>query len=156
MSEGNMTVFLALDTIAAETKIAQLMAHADAQVADWKLKRDQVMRDIRTGMVLISSFMASARMALALVGEQIDPFFSALISMTTATVSMMLSMSAAMSVTVLGAPVGAMLAAAAITLNVLSIGNLIKEQAKITNDFESIRASIDANLASAAASGGSL
>lgn len=150
-----VVISIDVDTTAARAKIDSLMKMADAQVKSWKLKRDEVIRSIRTGMTLISSFVSSARMALSLVGQQIDPFFSSLIAMVMSTVSMMLSISSAVSVTILGAPIGAIMAGAAIGLNVLTTAKLIADQAKITNNFEGIRTSLD-KLGANVARGGTL
>ena len=143
---NDITIGIAVETTEAEMSIEEVKAKADELTRDWKIRRNTLMREIREGFTLISSLWSSFRQAMTLFGQQIDPFYGALIGMVLSTVSMLLSAASTLSATVIGIPLGAILFGLAMSFNILSIGKLLAEN-------ENIRASF-AQLAAAGAAAG--
>lgn len=131
-----------VSTAAAEANIERMKAQADAAVQKWRLQRVEIIQGIRETMTLLSSMMTSASQVMTLIGQQIDPFFSALIGMTLSTISMMLSMSAALSATVIGVPAALLIGSIAIGLNLVLLMKLLKDKAETMTFFTDMRQSM--------------
>ena len=140
---SDVSIGLSVDTTAADMSMDEVKAKADALTRKWKIDRNTLMREIREGFMLISSLWSSFNQAMRLFGQQVDPFYGALIGMVLSTTSMLLSAASTLSATVIGIPLGAILFGVAISFNILSMGKLLA-------DNESIRASF-AQLAAAGA-----
>ena len=115
---------------------------ADQQAREWAIQRNTMLRQIREGFTLISQLMSTVRQAFSIFGAQIDPFYSALIGMTLATASMLLSAASVLSATVLGAPVGAVLFGLALSFQILTLGKIVAD--KIAS--EGVMAQMQSNL----------
>ena len=127
MSE-RVGVFIDVDSAAATAEIAAIKAKTDEVVRQWKIDRTILIQQIREAFTLISQLMSSFRQAMSLFGQQIDPFFSALIGMVFALTSMLISSAAVLKATILGAPVGAIIFGLAVAFNILTIGKLLADK----------------------------
>ena len=144
MVSDNVRITLDVDATAALASIDDVKAQADEQARQWAVQRNTMLRQIREGFTLISQLMSAVRQAFSLFGQQIDPFYSALIGMVLATASMMLSAASVLSATVLGAPVGAVLFGLAMGFQILTLTKLITDKIK----SEGVMAQMQSNLAS--------
>ena len=75
---------------------------------------------------------------MSLLGQQIDPFFSSLVSMVIATTSMILSAATVISGTGIGATIGAYMFAVAMTFNLITLGKLVADKAHTMGLFDNI------------------
>ena len=123
-----VTIIVGVDTTQAEAGIDAVKARADAIVKQWKIDRAILVQQIREGFTLISQLWSTFRQAMSLFGQQIDPFYSALVGMVLSTTSMLISSATAISATILGAPVGAILFGVAISFNILTLAKLIADK----------------------------
>ena len=105
-----------------------MRAALDKLTTEAKIARALVIQTVREGFFLLSSLMSSFRQAMSLFGQQMDPFFSALIGMVLSTTSMLISSATVLTATVLGAPVGAIIFGLAISFNILTLGKLIADK----------------------------
>ena len=129
-------IFLGINTDEVDASIEATQAKADATVAFWRRSRQEILSGIRNTMTMLSTMMSSFRVAMSIIGAQIDPFFSALIGMTLSTVSMMLSLSAALAVTGVGFSAAMLLASIAVGLNIALMGKLINDKTLILKMFK--------------------
>lgn len=128
MVSDRITIYLGVDTTEAESSIDAVKAKADEVTRQWKIDRALLIQQVREGFMLISQMWSSFRQGMSLFGQQIDPFFGALIGMVLSTTSMLISSATAISATVLGAPVGAILFGVAVSFNIISIAKLIADK----------------------------
>ena len=136
---SNVTVGIVVDSIQAQLAIQDIRAQAEAATRDWKSRRQEIMSGIRQTMTHISSLMMSFRMAMSLIGQTIDPFFSTLIGMVISTVSMLISVGTGLVGTGIGAAAGAVVIGIAIALNILTTAKLVADQVEIKADFTALR-----------------
>ena len=129
MVSDRVDFIVAVDTSQAEASIEATKAKADAAVEEWRIRRLEIVQGVREAMTLISTSYATFVQFMQVIGAQIDPFYSALISLALSTVSMMLSISAAMAATVVGIPASVIIGGIAVTLNALLIAKLLYEKA---------------------------
>jgi len=134
----DVTIRVHVDTTEVESSIAATQAQADAAVKEWRMRRMEIIQGVREGLTLISSMMSSFRMAMSLLGQQIDPFFSSLVSMVIATTSMILSAATVISGTGIGATIGAYMFAVAMTFNLITLGKLVADKAHTMGLFDNI------------------
>ena len=141
---SDITVGLIVDTVQAQLAIQDIVAQGEAATQDWARKRQMIISGIRQTMSMISSLMSSFRQGMSLIGQQIDPFFSALIGMVISTVSMLLSVGAGMVGTGIGSAAGAVVIGIAVALNILTTAKLVADQLEIKADFSGIREALKA------------
>ncbi len=139
---SDITIFLGMNADAAFRTVAEVKAKIDEMTEKAKIARALVIQQIREGFFLISTLMSSMRQAMTLFGQQIDPFFSALVGMVLSTTSMLISSATALSATVIGIPVGAILFGVAISFNILTIGKLIADKEKTDGILTSLSQAI--------------
>jgi hypothetical protein len=118
------------DTGNFDSKVDASKAKKDALIREWRIERNTLMRQVREGFTLVSSLMSSFRQAMSLFGQQIDPFFSALISMVIATASMLISASTVLAMTGIGGAAALVVFSLAISFQVLTLGKLIADKAE--------------------------
>jgi len=133
-----VTIYLGMDTTEAEANIESVKAQADAVVKQWKIDRAILVQQVREGFTLISQMWSTFRQGMSLFGQTIDPFFSAMVGMVLSTTSMLISSATAISATVLGAPVGAILFGVAVSFNILTMAKLIGDKAETMGLFDAI------------------
>ena len=134
-----VTIDLIVDTTSAEASIDRVMGLADRAVKDWREKRNNIIRGIRQTMGYINSLISSYRTAMSLIGAQIDPFYDALLSIVSSTVSMLLAISAAFIASGVGSAWGSVIAGIAIGLNIVSYVKLVAAKAEIMTNLAGIR-----------------
>ncbi len=139
MSEG-VTFSVNVDTAAAQMELTTLMTMTDEAVRKMVVARQKIIRGVREGLYMVSSLIGSYRQAISLIGGTIDPIFDAMLTMLSATVSMMLAIAAAYTSTIAMAPLGAVVAGIAIGLSILSYANLIASQAQIIATLANLEA----------------
>ena len=127
---NRVDVTVAVSTVQAQLDINTVKAQADEVVRQWKIDRAIMIQQIREGLTLISQLWSTFRQAMSLFGQQIDPFFGALVGMVLATTSMLISASATLSATVLGIPLGAVIFGLAMSFNILTIAKLVADKEK--------------------------
>ncbi|MHA2067917.1 MAG: hypothetical protein ACXABY_26445, partial [Candidatus Thorarchaeota archaeon] len=88
--------------------------------------------------------MSSFRQAMSLFGQQIDPFFSALISMVIATASMLISASTVLAMTGIGGAAALVVFSLAISFQVLTLGKLIADKAETDGLLDKIMSAMHA------------
>jgi hypothetical protein len=103
-------------------------AKADAIVKEWKIQRALIIQQVREAFHLIGSLISTIRQAMSLFGQQIDPFFSSLVSMVMALTSMLLSSATVLTATGIFAPVGAVLFGLAVSFNILTMAKLVSDK----------------------------
>ena len=130
MSEG-LTFTVEADTALAYSQLAAFKGAHDKAVAEMASDRQVVIRGIREGMRMTQQMITAYRQAVSIFGGTIDPFFDAILTMVSATFSMMISVAAAYSSTIVGAPIGAVIAGIAIAFNILTWAKLMASQAEI-------------------------
>ena len=130
MSEG-VTFSVNVDTAAAQMELTTLMTMTDKAVAEMVKARQKIIRGVREGLYMVTSLISSYRQAISLIGGTIDPLFDAMLTMLSATVSMMLAIAAAYTSTIAMAPLGAVVAGIAIGLSILSWAKMMQSQAEI-------------------------
>ena len=139
---SNVTVGIVVDSVQAQLAIQDVMRMSKAATEDWKSRRQEIMSGIRTTMTHISSLMSSFRMAMSLIGQTIDPFFSTLIGMVISTVSMLLSVGAGLTGSGIGIAAGAVVIGIAVALNILTTAKLVADQLEIKTNFTALRESL--------------
>jgi len=123
-----VTIYIGADTTEAEADIEAVKAKADAVTKQWKIDRAVLVQQVREGFTLISQMWGTFRQAMSLFGQQIDPFYSALVGMVMSTTSMLISSATTLSATILGAPVGAILFGLAVSFNILTLAKLVADK----------------------------
>ena len=150
---SDINVSLIMDTVQAQLAIQDIVAQGEAATKDWARKRQMIISGIRQTMTMVSSLMSSFRMAMSLIGQQIDPFFSTLIGMVISTVSMLLSVGAGLVGTGIGAAAGAVVIGIAVGINILTTAKLIADQLEIKADFTAMREAIAESIQQTARGG---
>ena len=133
-----VTIHIDVDTTQAETSIDAVKAKADEVTRQWKIDRALLIQQVREGFMLISQIWSSFRQGMALFGQQIDPFFSALIGMVLSTTSMLISAATVLTGTGVGAAMGAVLFGVAVGFNIVSIAKLIADKQATDGILDSI------------------
>ena len=146
MSSPPITVGIVVDSVQAQLAIKDVMDQADIAVRDWQSKRAQITTGIRQATTLIASLMSSFRGALSLIGDTMDPFFSALIGMVLSTVSMLLSIGAGLVGTGIGSAAGAVVLGIAVGIQVLQTAKLAADQAGLTEEFRKMKGNLAISL----------
>ena len=139
---SDIGISLIVNTVQAQLAIQDIQAQGEAATQEWARKRQQILSGIRQTMTMVSSLMSSFRMAMSLIGQQIDPFFSTLIGMVISTVSMLLSVGVGLVGTGIGAAAGAVVIGIAVGINILTTAKLIADQLEIKADFSAVRAAL--------------
>ncbi len=146
---ADITITLGVDMTEvnnASVDVDAVKEKSDAVVKEWRLRRMEIIQGVREGITLVSSMMSSYRQFMGIVGAQIDPFFSALISMTLSTISMILSVAAGLAATGVYAWAAGILGSVAIAMNVTLIAKLLIEKEQQTQVFSKMGAQIGASL----------
>ena len=145
MSDKIVSVSLQVETTQTEASITATKEKSDAAVKEWRLRRMEIVQGVREAMTLISTSYSTFTQFMQVIGAQIDPFYSALIGLALSTVSMMLSMSAALAATGVGIPAAVIIGGIAITLNAMLIAKLLYEKAVSIEAFNLEKWSIGAS-----------
>ena len=143
MSE-RVEIGITIDTSEAQMSIEEVQARADEVTKEWRINRNTILRQVREGFTMISSLMSSFRQAMSLMGQQIDPFFSALIGMVLSTASMLISSATTLAMTGIGGAAAAVILGIAISFQILTLGKLLADKLEIKADFSSIHAQMKA------------
>lgn len=139
-----VTIFLDVNTQDANASIEEVEARADAVTKAWRLKRVEIIQSVRETISLISSMISTYQQFMSVIGAQVDPFFSALIGMTLSTISMMLSISASLALTGVGAYAAFIIGGIGIGLNLILMAKLIAEKEATDQTFSKIGRQIGA------------
>lgn len=153
MSFNAVTISIGVDTTEGNVAVDALQAKIDRQQGEWKQARIQIMNEIREVSRGINMLFQSIRLAVAITGQSIDPVFSALMSIISGTVSLMLATAAALATSVILAGVGVALGAAALGLQLGQTAKLIIERKMVSDRLRNIEARI-AKYAAIGSSGG--
>ena len=129
-----------VNTAAAQLELTTLMTMTDEAVKKMVIARQKIIRGVREGMYMVTSLISSYRQAVSLIGGTVEPMFDAMLTMLSATVSLMMAIAAAYTSTIAMAPLGAVVAGIAIGLSILSYANLMKSQADIVASLTKIKA----------------
>ena len=130
MSEG-LTFGIYADASDFFGEIARVKAAQDKLVAEWAENRRKLIAGIREGYRMVASLISSYRQAISLFGGTIDPLFDAMLTMLTATVSLMMAIAAAYTSTIVLSPLGAVVGGIAIGLSIVSYAKMMQSQAEI-------------------------
>lgn len=120
-----------MNTAAAQLELTTLMTMTDEAVKKMVIARQKIIRGVREGMYMVTSLISSYRQAVSLIGGTIDPLFDAMLTMLSATISLMMAIASAYTSTIAMAPLGAVVAGIAIGLNILTYANLMASQTEI-------------------------
>ena len=142
-----VTFSVDVDTSAAQLELTTLMTMTDDAVKKMVQARQEIIRGVREGLFMVGSLLSSYRQAISLIGGTIDPFFDAMLTMLSATVSMMMAIGAAYTSTIAMAPLGAVVLGIALGLSISSYGLLMASQAKIMAQLTDIRAGAEKAVA---------
>ena len=143
MSE-KVTIAIDVDTTEAETELLTLQERVDAQVNDWRIKRQMIinqLQEINRGIGLV---MQSIRMAVRATGGALDPMQSALLALIGSTTSIIVTTAVALAMASFGLLTGVALALAA-----FAYGMNLSQTAKVFADFIAVQerfASIEAQI----------
>jgi len=124
----NIVIDLTVDDSQVQFTIDQVAERSKEVVSQWAIARQDILHSMQGTMSVINRTIMYARQVLQIVGATIDPFFSALLSMVTSTISMMLSVATALAATGVGIPAAAYMAAIAIGLNIVTIAKLVRDE----------------------------
>lgn len=141
MSE-EVRVNLTVDSTEAKLSIDEIKAKADEVTREWKINRNTILRQVRETFTLISSLFSSFRQAMSLFGQQIDPFFSALVSMVLATASMLISAATTLAATGIGGAAAAVVFGIAMAFQILTLTKLTADKAETMGLFRDIQQQI--------------
>ena len=125
---SDVNIHIGVDDTEAIAKLDAVMAKADEATKKAKQARKAVMTEVRIAVNALSGMMANFSQAMSLIGAQVDAFYGALIGMTLSSVSMLLSISAALAETVVGIPWAAVVMTIAVGLNIAAIGKLLNDK----------------------------
>ena len=107
---------------ADDSQLQAVLANSESKIHEVGQKslemRNQVMRDVRTGMGMVSTLMSAMHIATRILRLQLNPFQTALLSLIGTTVMTMQSVAAAMSTTVVGIPAALIISSAAMGLQI--------------------------------------
>jgi len=126
-------------------KLAKNQAAIDAQAADWRSKRSQILLEMHSINLGIGLMVQTVRMAVKATGQTVTPIQNALLSMVTSTSSLIIATATAMAASSLG-----LLTGAALALVAFAYGFSLAQTAKIYADMEKFKsefAASDARLA---------
>ena len=135
-------ITVAVNTVEADASIEAVKARSDAVVKEWRLRRVEIIQGVREAITLISTMMSSLRMAMNLFGEQLDPFYSTLISMVLSTASMILSAGTALAASGIGAGLALVPFSVGLSFNIVTMGKLIADKAYSMGMFDKIQSDI--------------
>jgi len=135
-------VNLTVDSTEAKLSIDEIKAKADEVTREWKINRNTILRQVRETFTLISSLFSSFRQAMSLFGQQIDPFFSALVSMVLATASMLISAATTLAATGIGGAAAAVVFGIAMAFQILTLTKLTADKAETMGLFRDIQQQI--------------
>ena len=139
-SEVPFVLQILADTTQAESMIGRLMGMLDAVAKRAHTVRQETIRGVREGFRMINSLMSSYREVMSIMGQNIDPFFDALLSVVAATVSLLLSVATGLLATGVGGAAAAVVAGIAIGLNIITTANLIRSKLEIMAALASLEA----------------
>ena len=91
---------------------------------------------------MISQLMSAVRQAFTLFGQQIDPFFGALIGMVLSTASMLISSATTLALTGIGGAAAAVIFGLAVGFQVLTMGKLLADKASTMKWFTQMQQDI--------------
>ena len=131
-----------VDSNEVDASIEATKAKADEVVREWKANRQEIIRGVREAMGYVNSLISNYREAMSIMGQQIDPFFDALLGMVSATVSLLLSIATVFIATGVGSTFGAVIGALAVGLSVLSYAKLMTSKAEIMAGLADLTAKI--------------
>jgi hypothetical protein len=143
MSE-DVTFYIRTDISDANASMDTVAAKGDKVVKDWVEKRRIILSQIREGMSMVTSLISSFREAMSIIGAQISPFFDAVLGMISATISMLLSVAAAYTASVVGAPYAVVISTVAVGLGVVSWAQAMASKAQIIATSEEIQSALKA------------
>lgn len=126
-----LTGYIILDASESFSEIDKLMNMLDAAAKRAHTVRQEVIRGVREGFRMVNSLLSSYREAMSIMGQTIDPFFDALLSIVAATVSLLLSVATGLLATGVGGAAAAVVAGIAIGLNIITTANLIRSKIEI-------------------------
>lgn len=128
------------------TKLAQNQSAIDAQAADWRSKRNQILLEMHAINQGIGLMIQSIRMAVRVTGQALSPIQNALLSMISSTTSIIIATATALAAGSLG-----LLTGAALVLAAAAYGFQLAQTARIIEQSEEMKvafAAIDARLRS--------
>lgn len=139
----DVSVHVTMDDSDIQAKLAKNQGAIDAQAADWRSKRNQILLEMSSINMGISMMVQSIRMVARITGQTLDPIQGALLGMVTSTASLMVAMATALATTGIMAGAALILAAAAWSMQVGQTIKIYEDFEKLKGDF----ADIDRRLA---------
>ena len=144
MSE-KVTIALNIDSTDADTELSTLQERIDAQVDDWRIKRQMIINQLQEINRGISLVMQSVRMAVRVTGGALDPIQSALLALIGSTTSIIITTAVALAMSSFGLLIGVSLALAAFAygMNLSQTAKVIADFIAVQERFASVEAQID-------------
>jgi len=135
MVTDETTINLLLDDTDVQAKLAKNQEAIDAQAADWRSKRNQILLEMHAINQGIGLMIQSIRLAVKATGQALDPVANALLSLISSTSSIIIATATALAAGSLGVLTGAALALAA-----FAYGFSLAQTAKVIAESESLKA----------------
>ena len=109
----DITAQVLFDDSDTQEKLSKNQAMIDAQTADWRSKRNQILLEMHAIQQGIGLIIQSIRLTVRISGQVLSPVQNALLSMISSTTSIIIATATAMTASSLGLLAGAALALAA-------------------------------------------
>jgi len=140
-----VTIALNIDSTDADTELSTLQERIDAQVDDWRIKRQMIINQLQEINRGISLVMQSVRMAVRVTGGALDPIQSALLALIGSTTSIIITTAVALAMSSFGLLIGVSLALAAFAygMNLSQTAKVIADFIAVQERFASVEAQID-------------
>jgi len=133
VSEAPINISILFDMTQADAQLRDMQNKIDAQEQAWRQKRLELIREIQHVSHAINMLYQGLHIVVTVAGDALNPFFAALASVISSTVSLMLTTAAAITAGSMGtlAYIGAALSAAAIGIS-LGVAVRNEEMRKMT------------------------
>lgn len=141
----DLTAQVLFDDSDMQEKLVKNQAAIDAQAAEWRAKRQQILMEMHSINLGIGLIIQSIRMTVRVTGQTMDPVANALLSMVSSTTSIIIATATAMAASSLG-----ILTGAALFLSAYAWAFSLAQSIKILEQSEELKASfadINARLA---------
>lgn len=142
MSSERFTLFIDANFAKAKAEAQEFREAIDELGEDWQKTKQTIEREAQGILRTISSMISLAQNVIEQMGFILDPFGSYLVGLIDITITTLLQMAVAASSTVIGAPLGVTIAAAAGVFSVVAHTATAQGLSEARADIDAIRSNL--------------
>ncbi len=139
---SEVNIIIKSDSTQVRKDVVDVESKVDTVVSFWASARAAITREIATTMRNITSLISTFKSVISAMGLTLDPWWNAMLTLVSATISALFAISFALTASVVGTGVAPFVAAAAAALSIFMVGKMAADLGRITAEMASVNRQI--------------